>query len=69
MENLIKRYGFDGVYLDGISMDIMDSYNVIRRLRNDVKDGIIFRHCTSDPVGTKVFCPFIDTYADYNLKS
>lgn len=69
MENLIKRYGFDGVYLDGISMDIMDSYNVIRRLRNVVKDGIIFRHCTSDPVGTKVFCPFIDTYADYNLKA
>lgn len=69
IKGLLDRYYFDGVYLDGVSMDMVNSYETLRGLRNIVKDGIVFWHCTSDPLGKNLFCPFIDAYADYTLRA
>lgn len=69
VKDLLDRYQFDGVYLDGVSMDLSEGYDIIRNLRQIVKDGIIFWHCTSDPLGKNIFCPFIDAYVDYTLRA
>jgi hypothetical protein len=65
----LDQYGMDGLYFDGISLDILESYRVIREARRAVGDGCLYVHCTSDPVSRNVFCPFIDTYADYILRA
>jgi hypothetical protein len=59
----------DGLYFDGISHDILESYDMIRTARNVVGDGSLYVHCTSDPVSKNLFCPFIDTHADYILRA
>jgi hypothetical protein len=65
----LARHGMDGLYFDGISFDILESYRVIREARRVVGDGPLYVHCTSDPVSRNVFCPFIDAYADYILRA
>ena len=69
IKGLLDKYQFDGVYLDGVSIDMWDGYELIRNLRQTVQDGIIFWHCTIDPLGKNIFCPFIDTYVDYTLRA
>jgi len=33
------------------------------------EDRILYIHCTSDPLGSgRIYCPFIDTWADYILR-
>lgn len=69
VKRVMNDYGIDGIYFDGNSMDVKESYDIIRNVRDIVGDGIIYVHCTSDPISKEVFCPFIDTYADYILKA
>lgn len=70
VERVLDRYGFDGVYYDAMSADILYSYEMIRATRKLLKDKIIYLHCTSYPLMSRdIFCPFIDTYADYILKA
>ena len=69
VENRIAQYEMDGLYFDGISHDILESYDTIRTARNVVGEGSLYVHCTSDPVSKNVFCPFIDTHADYILRA
>ncbi|OIN97031.1 hypothetical protein AUJ66_04545 [Candidatus Desantisbacteria bacterium CG1_02_38_46] len=66
----LDKYEFDGVYFDGISQDILYSYQMIQDARALLKDKILYVHCTSDPMkSVNIYCPFIDTYADYILRA
>ncbi len=60
----------DGIYFDGVSMDFRTSYRVTRKVRQMIGDDrILYVHCSSDPLGrADIYCPFIDTYADYTLR-
>lgn len=69
VKHVLEKYGFDGVYYDGISMDILYSYQMIKKTRELLKDKILYVHLTSDPLSENIYCPFIDTYADYILRA
>lgn len=70
MRRIVQEYGVDGFYVDGISMNFVESYRLIRAMRQIVgNDGILYVHCSADPLRSpKLYCPFIDTYADYILR-
>jgi hypothetical protein len=70
MQRVLDEYKVDGLYFDGISMDFRKSYSVIRRAREILGDNrILYVHCSSDPLDDgRIYCPFIDTYADYILR-
>ena len=70
MQRVLNEYKVDGLYFDGISMDFRKSYAVIRRAREILGDNrILYVHCSSDPLyDGRIYCPFIDTYADYILR-
>jgi hypothetical protein len=69
MKRALQDYKVDGLYFDGISMDFRQSYRIIREARRLLGDeGRLFVHCSSDPLGVGIYCPFIDTYADYILR-
>lgn len=71
VEDRLEKYNFDGVYFDDISADdILCSYSIIRETRRLLKDKILYFHCTRDPLHSRnIYCPFIDTYADYILRA
>jgi hypothetical protein len=69
--SLIEKYGFDGAYLDGM-INILQGYNIIRGLRKTLGRKILYLHnpiLIGNPRGHYVYCPFIDTYADYILRA
>ncbi len=70
MQRVLDEYKLDGLYFDGISMDFRKSYAIIRRAREILGDDrILYVHCSNDPLGDgRIYCPFIDTYADYILR-
>jgi hypothetical protein len=70
MRRVLNEYKLDGLYFDGISMDFRKSYAVARRAREILGDNrILYVHCSSDPLDDgRIYCPFIDTYADYILR-
>ena len=69
MQRVLNEYQVDGLYFDGISRDFRKSYAVIRRAREILGDRILYVHCSSDPLmDGRIYCPFIDTYADYILR-
>jgi hypothetical protein len=70
MRRVLSEYQLDGLYFDGISMDFRKSYEVITRAREILGDDrILYVHCSSDPLNDgRIYCPFIDTYADYILR-
>ena len=53
-----------------ISTDFRKSYAVIRRAREILGDNrILYVHCSVDPLKDgRIYCPFIDTYADYIIR-
>lgn len=65
----LAQYEMDGLYFDGVSHDIVETWEFMKTARNVVGDGCLYVHCTSDPIGRHVFCPFIDTHADYILRA
>ena len=74
LENLAQRrekYGFDGIYYDGIYFkDWVKSYKLMRRTRELLPDGPIYLHTSwGPPLGKHdIWCPFVDTYADIVLR-
>lgn len=70
MQRVLSEYRVDGLYFDGISMDFRKSYAIARRARAILGDSrILYVHCSSDPLNDgRIYCPFIDTYADYILR-
>lgn len=75
---LKEEYGFDGVYYDGLyagrGSDWTKSYELMRLTRDLVgPDNPVYIHTTlAPPLGSqsygRIFCPFIDTYADFQLR-
>ncbi len=67
----LEQYNFDGVYFDGVYFDdILYSYSIIRETRRLLKDKILYYHCTLGSLYSRnIYCPFIDTYADYILRA
>ena len=63
----LEEYKVDGLYFDGVTMDFVSSYEIVRKTRAMLGDDrILFRHCTSDPLASaRIYCPFIDAYGDY----
>lgn len=75
IERLLETYNFDGVYFDGVSEDIGEAYEIMKGTRRLLgPNRRLFVHIpspilgTSYPLGKYVYCPFIDTYADYILR-
>jgi hypothetical protein len=70
MKRVIEEYQVDGLYFDGVSNDFRKSYRIVRQARQLLgDDGILYIHCSTDPLGSaRVYCPFVDTYADYILR-
>ena len=66
MKFILDRYGFDGVYCDGLCANIDGAYEAARRIRQMIgNQGVLYVHCTILPL-QKIYCPFIDCYATYN---
>jgi hypothetical protein len=70
VQRALDELKVDGLYYDGVSTDFRKSYEIVhktRRLLGD--DRILYIHCSVDPFGSRrLYCPFIDTYADYILR-
>ena len=70
MQRVLDEYKLDGLYFDGTSDDFRKSYAIVRRTREILGDNrILYVHCSNDPFEDgRIYCPFIDTYADYILR-
>jgi len=68
---MLAKYDLDGIYFDDISYnDILYAYDMIRETRAMLKDKIIYYHCTLGALYSRsIYCPFVDTYADYILRA
>jgi len=73
VDSVVRRFQLDGIYIDGVSNDIVRAYTVMRGLRKMLGNKILFVHVPSPIIGKYdrdyVYCPFIETYADYILKA
>ncbi len=70
MRRVLDEYKVDGLYFDGASSDFRKAYAIMRRARQILgEDRVLYYHCTTEPFPTdRIYCPFIDTYADYILR-
>ncbi len=69
VERKLTQFGFDGVYFDGVTFDIQQAYELVRKARKMLGGRILYIHSTWEPLMSRtVYCPFIDTYADYILR-
>jgi hypothetical protein len=68
MKDILDKYGFDGVYFDELLVqnNIKQAYKVIRDTRKLLGNRILYMHCTGS--SRYMYCPFIDTYADYIMR-
>jgi hypothetical protein len=69
VQHTLEQYGFDGAYFDGVTFDLQQGYELIRRARKMLGDRILYIHSTWEPLMSRsVYCPFIDAYADFILR-
>ena len=75
LKRFLGEWKFDGVYYDGISEDIVDAYEIMKGTRKLIgADKVIYAHIPSPIIGSSyaegkyVYCPFVDTYADFILR-
>jgi hypothetical protein len=70
MKRVVREYGVDGLYLDGVSDDFRTSDAILRGAREAVgPDGIVYLNASDEPFGTpRVRCPFLDARADFVLR-
>ncbi len=70
IDRALREYKVDGLYFDGVATDFRAAYGIVRRARRMLGDDrILFIHCTSGSLASpRIYCPFIDTYADYIYK-
>lgn len=69
VQRTLEAYGFDGAYFDGVTFDIEQGYELVRRARKMLGERILYIHSTWEPLMSRsVYCPFIDAYADYILR-
>ena len=66
---LLEDYGFDGVYYDGLTFDLVQAYDLMRKARALLGERLLYLHTTYEPFGSReVIAPFLDTYADFVLR-
>jgi hypothetical protein len=70
--SVTNKYGFDGIYVDGVNHHVLQAYTIMQRLRKALGEKPLYVHVPSPVIGDRkkryVYCPFIDTYADYILR-
>jgi len=65
----MDKYKFDGIYSDGYVWDVSYSYHQVKKLRRTLGDKLLYLHNTVDTFYNRyLFCPFINTYADFVLR-
>jgi hypothetical protein len=76
LKRLMGVYAIDGFYFDGVAEDILAGYEIMKGARRVVgREGLLYVHCPSPilgssyDVGRYVYCPFIDTYANFILRA
>jgi hypothetical protein len=70
---MLQTYGFDGVYWDGVFTDVPKAWELAREMRKALGSWLFYFHSTGTPLPywqswSGVYCPFVDTYADYQLR-
>ncbi|MDI9585494.1 MAG: discoidin domain-containing protein, partial [Acidobacteriota bacterium] len=66
---LLDEYKVDGLYWDGEFMDILQAWECTRETRKLLGDRRLYVHCTTMPLPyTELYCPFVNTWADYLLR-
>lgn len=66
---LLEEYGVDGLYWDGVFDDVTKAWDCARRMRALLGSRRLYVHCTTTPLPwPDVYCPFVDTWADYLLR-
>jgi len=70
MRRVLDEYQVDGLYFDGAANEFRNCYAIMRRARQILGDNrILYYHCSAEPFwDDRIYCPFIDTYADYILR-
>ncbi len=76
LARLLRTYPFDGFYFDNVSQDILEAYEIMKGTRRLLgPERWLYVHVpspilgTADTRGRYVYCPFIDTYANFILRS
>ncbi len=76
LNRFLNDWPFDGLYYDGVSEDILEAYEIMKYTRKLIgPNGILYVHIPSPILGSSyaegkyVYCPFIDTYADFILRA
>jgi len=66
---LLDEYKVDGLYWDGEFMDVLQAWECIRETRKLLGSKRLYVHCTTMPLPyTELYCPFVNTWADYLLR-
>ena len=66
---LLDEYNVDGLYWDGQFNDILQAWECIRQTRKLLGSKRLYVHCTTMPLPYwELYCPFVDTWADYLLR-
>ncbi|MCX7599711.1 MAG: discoidin domain-containing protein, partial [Armatimonadetes bacterium] len=68
---MIETYDLDGIYWDGLFMDLLKAWDCARRMRQILGPRLLYYHNTFFPLTPSdwgVYPPFVDTYADYMLR-
>jgi hypothetical protein len=70
MRRVLDEYQVDGLYFDGAAAEFRNCYTIMRGARQILGDDrILYYHGSSEPFyDDRIYCPFIDTYADYILR-
>lgn len=70
MERMLDKYEMDGVYFDCVLNDLPAAYQMVKSTRKLLKDKLLYVHFYHEPLMSRnIYCPFIDTYADYTLRA
>ena len=66
---LLEEYNVDGLYWDGEFMDVLKAWDCIRQMRQLLGSRRLYVHCTTNPLPlVDLYCPFVNTWADYLLR-
>ena len=67
LTRLMTEYELDGLYFDELFLkNTKEAYTLVKKTRKLLGDRLLYIHCTG--VSRNLFCPFVDTYADYFLR-
>jgi hypothetical protein len=76
LRRLLEVYAFDGFYFDGNPAGILEAYELMKGTRRLLgPDRLLYVHIPSPILGSSysagryVYCPFIDTYANFILRA